>query len=243
MTLKKHIKNVFILLVFSMLIIFTGCDKHNVEVDTEEINTNDLKIKIFHLDVVNTLVCYDDTKNGVIVDPGMISKSEQTALLDFIKKKEIVIKYIINTHPHGDHIVGNAFCVKKFNVPLVAHEAGLPLYNRDATGVDVSNCPYDIKVSDGENLTFGNQTWKILYTPGHANGSICLYDEKNELVIVGDVLFAGSIGRSDFPTGNSDQLMQSINEKLLPLGDDVIVIPGHGETTTIGNEKMNNPFL
>ena len=244
MTLKKYIKNVFILFALSTLVTFTSCDNRSVDVDTEEINTNDLKIKIFHLDVVNTLVCYDDTKNGVIVDPGMTLKSEQTALLNFIKKENIVVKYIINTHPHGDHIVGNAFCVKNFNVPLVAHEAGLPLYNRAATGVDVSSCPtYDIKISDGDDLTFGNQTWKVLYTPGHANGSVCLYDEKNKVVIVGDVLFAGSIGRTDFPTGNSEQLMQSINEKLLPLGDDVIVIPGHGETTTIGNEKKNNPFL
>ena len=235
MTPKMNLmKKAFTLLTLAMLIAFVGCNRHSM--DTEEIIANDLKVKIFHLDMVNMLVCYDETKNGVIVDPGMSSRSEQNALLDFIEEENIDVKYIVNTHPHGDHTAGNAFCVKKFKAPLVAHEAGLPLYDHAAT-------KYDIRISDGEKLTFGNQTWEAIYSPGHADGSICLYDEKNKLVIVGDVLFAGSIGRTDFPTGNSKKLIQNIKEKLLPLGDDVLVIPGHEETTTIGHEKMNNPFL
>ena len=216
-----------------------------------KLKINDLNVKIFHFNIVqvNTLVCYDETNNGVIVDPGMSSKEEEKMLLDFITKENIVIKHIINTHPHIDHVVGNVFCVNKFNAPLVAHQAGLPIYENAATdamhfGFRISDYPmYDVFINDGESLSFGNQVWKTIYTPGHADGSVCFYDENNKLVIVGDVLFAGSIGRTDLPTGSFKLLMQNINEKLLPLGDEILVIPGHAETTTIGNEKMYNPYL
>jgi glyoxylase-like metal-dependent hydrolase (beta-lactamase superfamily II) len=216
-----------------------------------KLKINDLNIRIFHFNMiqVNTLVCYDETKDGIIVDPGMSSKEEEQILLDFITKENIVIKYILNTHPHIDHILGNAFCVSTFYAPLVAHEAGLPIYKSAPAhalsfGFPISDyLAPDTYIDDGKTLTFGNQNWKILYTPGHSDGSICFYDEKNKLVIVGDVLFAGSIGRTDLPTGNFNQLIQNIKEKLLTLGDDVLVIPGHAETTTIGNEKMNNPYL
>ena len=179
----------------------------------------------------------------------MSSKEEQQMLFDFVRKENIDVKFIINTHPHIDHVLGNDFCVNSFNAALVAHEAGLPIYKNAAThatsfGFPIYNYPKpDVFVNDGEGLHFGNQEWDVLYTPGHADGSICLYDKKNKLVIVGDVLFAGSIGRTDLPTGNFHQLIQSIKEKLLTLEDETLVIPGHAETTTIGNEKMDNPYL
>ena len=216
-----------------------------------KLTINDLNIKIFHFNKihVNTIICYDETKNGVIIDPGMSSQEEEQRLSDFITQENITVKYAINTHPHIDHVLGNNFCVKQLNTKLLAHEAGIPIY-QDAPlhaasfRFPISDYPmYDIFIHDGDELKFGNQCWKVLYTPGHCDGSVSLYDEKNKLVIVGDVLFAGSIGRTDLPTGNFKQLIQNINEKLLPLGDDVIVIPGHAETTTIGNEKMNNPYL
>jgi len=216
-----------------------------------KLNFNDLNVRIFHFNMiqVNTLVCYDDTKNGVIVDPGMSSKKEEEMLFEFITKENIVVKYIINTHPHIDHISGNEFCIKAFNAPLVVHEAGMLIYKmapKHATLYGFQNTTFpepNLFINDEETLHFGNQVWQILYTPGHADGSICLYDKKNNFVIVGDVLFAGSIGRTDLPTGNFNQLMQNIKEKLLTLGDDVLVIPGHAETTTIGVEKNNNPYL
>jgi len=232
-------KTVLFCIGLAILIAFVACNTPSV--NTEKIIVNDLNIKIFDFNV-NTLVCYDETKNGVIVDPGMSSKSEQKMLLDFITKENIVVKFILNTHPHNDHTVGNAFCVKKFKVPLVAHEAGLSLYNKENRR-NVFSPKYNILISNGDSLTFGNQIWKTIYTPGHADGSICFYDENNKLVIVGDVLFAGSIGRTDLPTGNSNQLIQNIKEKLIPLGDDILVIPGHGELTTIGKEKRFNPHL
>jgi glyoxylase-like metal-dependent hydrolase (beta-lactamase superfamily II) len=227
------VKKIFIFFELATIIAFVSCGRPCG--NTEIIIANDLTIRIFDFNV-NTLVCYDKTKNGVIVDPGMNSKAEQKMLLDFITKKKIIVKYIINTHPHGDHVAGNAFCVKKFKAPLVAHEAGLPLYNNSG----IHHIPtYDIIIQDGDDLTFGNQTWQTIYTPGHADGSVCFYDEKNKLVIVGDVLFAGGMGRTDLPTGNFNQLIQNITEKLLSLNDDVIVIPGHDQTTTIGKEKKH----
>ena len=212
---------------------------------------NNLNVRIFHFNIirVNTLVCYDETKNGVIVDPGMSSAEEQQMLLDFITKENIVIQYIINTHPHIDHVLGNAFCVTTFHAPLVAHEAGLSIYNNASNDATIFRFPHynypqpDIFINDNDMLTFGNQTWKIFYTPGHVDGSVCLYDEKNRFVVVGDVLFAGSIGRTDLPTGNFNLLIQNIKEKLLSLENDTLVIPGHAETTTIGDEKNNNPYL
>jgi len=212
---------------------------------------NDLNIRVFHFNMiqVNTLVCYDETKNGVIVDPGMSSKAEEQMLFDFISKENIVIKYVINTHPHIDHVVGNAFSVKEFDAPLAAHAAGMPIYKEAPIhGASFRFPNYDypqpaVFLNDNDKLIFGNQIWKILYTPGHVNGSICLYDEKNRFIIVGDVLFAGSIGRTDLPTGNFNLLIQNIKEKLLTLGDDLLVIPGHAETTTIGEERNNNPYL
>ena len=219
--------------------------------DAMKIKINDLNIRIFHFNMiqVNTLVCYDETKNGVIVDPGMSSAEEQQMLLNFITKENIDVKFVINTHPHIDHVLGNDFCVKQFHAPLVAHEAGLPIYKNAAShaatfGFPIYSYPNpEVFLNDGEELHFGSQIWEIIYTPGHADGSICFYDKKNKLVIVGDVLFTGSIGRTDLPTGNFHQLIQSIKEKLLPLGDDVLVIPGHAGTTSIGNEKINNPYL
>ena len=219
--------------------------------DAMKQQVNDLTVKIFHFNLVqvNTLICYDETKEGVIIDPGMSSESEQKMLLEFIEKEHIQVKYIINTHPHIDHIVGNAFCVAHFKAPLVVHKAGMPIYKNAPEYAKTFGFPKyeyplpDIFIDDEESLTFGNQTWRAIYTPGHADGSICLYDEKNKLLVVGDVLFAGSIGRTDLPTGNFHQLIQNIKEKLLILGDDVLVIPGHAETTTIGNEKKNNPYL
>ena len=219
--------------------------------DAMKIKINDLNIRIFHFNPiqVNTLVCYDETKNGVIVDPGICSHEEQQMLLDFITKECITVKYIINTHPHIDHVVGNAFCTATFNAPLVMHEEGMPVYKnapKDGAAFGFPACEYPLPnlfINEGESLNFGNQSWSVLYTPGHCAGSICLYDKKNRFVIVGDVLFAGSIGRTDLPTGNFNLLIQNIKEKLLTLEDDVLVISGHAENTTIGNEKMYNPYL
>ena len=212
-----------------------------------------LKIKVFNFNMiqVNTLVLYDETKEAVIVDPGMGSLHEQSALTDFVKDNSLEIKYIINTHPHIDHVLGNGYCVSTFKVPLLMHEAGLRIYTRSmaygaAFGLSCEKSDFpdpDQYIKEGDVIRFGRQELQVLYTPGHADGSICLYVPAANCVIVGDVLFADGIGRFDLPTGNHDLLIESISTKLMTLPDTTVVYPGHGPTTTIGEEKRNNPFL
>lgn len=212
-----------------------------------------LKIKVFNFNMiqVNTLVLYDDTKEAVIIDPGMDNDLDRKMLSDFVNDNALKIKYIINTHPHIDHVLGNGYCVDVYKAPLLMHEAGMAVYNRSiaygaAFGLDCdkSNFPDPVQyLHEGDRITFGHQDLQVLYTPGHADGSVCLYSSAAGCVIVGDVLFADSIGRSDLPTGNHATLIESIKTKLMTLPEITVVYPGHGPTTTIGSEKRDNPFL
>jgi glyoxylase-like metal-dependent hydrolase (beta-lactamase superfamily II) len=156
---------------------------------------------------------------------------------------------MVNTHFHIDHIVGNTFVCNTFNLKPQCHKES-KLFWRTASefgsvfGMKVENLiiPTDF-VEEGDKITYGNSFLEVLYTPGHADGSICLVNHAERYVISGDVLFRDSIGRSDLPTGNFDILYQSITQKLFTLPDDYTVYPGHGPKTTIGYEKQNNPFL
>jgi hydroxyacylglutathione hydrolase len=215
-------------------------------------NLNDVTIKTFHFNMiqVNTLVIFDQTLDAVIVDPGNSNPNEDLQLLDYIQKENLNIKYILNTHPHIDHVLGNAFCKKNFpNALLLAHKMGLPIYNQSIAygssfGFTQTEFPLpDQYISGNDTILFGNQTWNILETFGHADGSICLYDKHNQFVIVGDVLFEGGIGRTDLPTGNYHLLIDNIKNKLFTLPDETVVIPGHADTTTIIIEKETNPYL
>jgi len=216
-----------------------------------KIELNDLRIRIFHFNFiqVNTYILYDDTKEAVIIDPGNYTEKENQQLKDFIEKESLAIKYIINTHPHIDHIFGNDFCRKQFSAQLLQHKAGLSVYE-DANEYLASfrMAPFNIPSADqyveaDDVISYGHQQLKVLYTPGHCDGSICLYDTKNKLVFTGDVLFEESIGRTDLPTGNHKMLLQSIKKQLFTLDNEVVVYPGHGDATTIGKEKSTNPYL
>lgn len=219
--------------------------------DRLNVKINDLRIRIFHFNFiqVNTYILYDDTKEAVIIDPGNYIPNEDKTLEEFIIQNGLKVKFIINTHPHIDHIFGNDFSRKAFNVPLLLHENGLVIYNH--ADEYCSTMPFqrpdfpapDQFVREGDILTFGNQSLKVLYTPGHCDGSICLYDEKNKLLFTGDVLFEESIGRTDLPSGNYETILNSINTQLFTLPDDTVVYPGHGSATTIGHEKRENPYL
>lgn len=217
-----------------------------------KIKTNNLTIKIFHFNFiqVNTMVIFDDQQNGMIVDPGNSNPSENEMLFNFIVKEKLNIHWIINTHPHIDHVLGNAACKAQFpNAVLAANPHGLPIYNQSVAygssfGFTQTDFPdYDRYISENEIITCGNQHWKVLETFGHADGSICLYNEAEKILLVGDVLFEGGIGRSDLPTGNYNLLISNIKNKLMVLPDDVLVIPGHADTTTIKAEKETNPYL
>lgn len=210
-----------------------------------------MKLKTFRFNPiqVNTYVVSDDTKQALIIDPGNCNIKEDAELLNYIEQEQLKPVAVVNTHPHIDHIMGNQFCLDSFHCPLLMHEKAMAIYNKAhiyaaAFGLASVECPEPTRLlQDSDIVSYGNQKMKVLYTPGHADGSICLYDESNKVVFVGDVLFAGSVGRTDLPTGSAPILIQSIREKLLVLPDNTNVFCGHEISTTIEQEKLNNPYL
>ncbi|MCQ2291659.1 MAG: MBL fold metallo-hydrolase [Bacteroidales bacterium] len=212
---------------------------------------NDMTIRTFHFNPiqVNTFILHDETGDAIIVDPGNCASYEDEQLKEYILQHNLLVKYIINTHPHIDHVAGNPWCANEYHVPVCMHEAGLPIYDKAyaygaAFGILVDSMPHpSMLLMDGEILHYGNQELQVFYTPGHCDGSICLYDKKNKFVISGDLIFEGSVGRSDLPTGDPYLLIKSIQDSILTLDDDVVIYPGHGDTTTIGNERLHNPYL
>lgn len=208
-----------------------------------------VKSFIFNPFQVNTYLLFDETKEAVIIDPGCLEDYEKKEISDFITSQKLKPVRLLNTHPHIDHIAGNKFIAETYGLILEVHKDSIALL-RSAKGFAVAFGFAQVEalepgnfLSEGDIITFGNSELKILYTPGHADGSVCFYSEKNKFVIVGDVLFNEGIGRTDFPTGNYDVLIKNINTKLFTLPDDTEVYPGHGHSTTIGYEKENNPFL
>jgi len=198
---------------------------------------------------VNTYIVNDDSGKCLIIDPGCQYKGEETELLGFITGNKLTPVGMVNTHFHIDHVIGNTFVCNTYNLKPQCHKES-KLFWRTASefgsvfGMKVENViiPTDF-VEEGDKIHYGNSFLEVLYTPGHADGSICLVNHAEKYVISGDVLFRDSIGRSDLPTGNFDVLYQSITQKLFKLPDDYTVYPGHGPKTSIGYEKQNNPFL
>jgi len=177
--------------------------------------------------------CYvvgcEETKEAVVIDPGLENERETEEILKFIKQNSFHIKYIINTHGHPDHISGNAVMKEATGAPILIHE-------NDAERVQA-----DRKLRDGDVLQVGNFKLVVLHTPGHTKDGISLLGDN--VVFTGDTLFAGSVGRTDFLGGSYAELMRSIKTKLLSLPDSFKVYPGHESSTTIGDEKKHNPFL
>ncbi len=210
-----------------------------------------LKIKLLVLNPfqVNTFILYDSTKECVIIDPACYDDAEKIALEEFIEEEKLQPKFALNTHGHIDHILGNNFVTEKYNIPLKVHKDTLFFIERSKEygqtfGFEIQDqVKPSTLIEDGDILTFGQQQLKAILVPGHANGSLCFYHEKEKKLFCGDVLFKGGIGRTDLPTGNYDKLIKNINEKLLTLPEDVVVYPGHGPETTINEEKNSNPFL
>lgn len=197
----------------------------------------------------NTYVIYDQTGECVIIDPGCYDNYEEQTLLNFLKEKNLKPVRLINTHCHIDHILGNAFISSKFSLNLEINQNELPVLEsgeRVATmyGLNYSPSP-EARVFLGEKdtLKFGQSELRIILAPGHSPGSICFYNEREDYLIAGDVLFHESIGRTDLPLGHHDTLIRSIKTKLFLLPESCKVFPGHGPSTTIGHEKKFNPFL
>jgi hydroxyacylglutathione hydrolase len=185
----------------------------------------------------------ESTKEAVVIDPG----DDADRILMELAKSELKVKYLINTHGHFDHVGANKKMKETTGAILAIHPDDEPMLNelsRSAQmfGLSAENSPpADLLLNDGNEVTFGEITLKVIHTPGHSMGGICLYTTGH--LFAGDTLFAGSIGRTDLPGGDYDTLISSIKEKLLSFDDDTIVYTGHGPETNIGNEKRMNPFL
>lgn len=200
---------------------------------------------------INTYIVYDPaTRECAVIDPGMSSDEERDALTGYVEREKLTVKHVINTHLHVDHAIGNSFVSRHYGVSPEAHAADLPLGERMRQqaamfGMDmaVDDAGVTQFLQEGDTIAIGTGCLEVLHVPGHSPGSIALYDRKDGFVIVGDVLFNGSIGRTDLPGGNGRQLIEGIKSKLLVLSDDTVVYPGHGPATTIGAERRSNPFL
>ncbi len=197
----------------------------------------------------NTFLIYDETKECIIIDPGCYSEGDQNEFTNAMDSMDLTPVHLLNTHCHVDHALGNKFIFEQYKLLPEIHKADHHILDRlketGATfGIDAEPSPEPkIFLNDGDTLEFGATKLQIIHTPGHSPGSISLFCAADKFVIVGDVLFNNGIGRYDFPDSNYQDLMVSITEKLLTLGDDVVVHSGHGPSTTIGQEKMSNPFV
>lgn len=197
----------------------------------------------------NTYVLYDETGEAVVVDPGCAFPDEEAELAAFIKEKGLKIKNILLTHAHVDHIFGCDYVHKTYNVGITMHRDDQFLLQRGPQiglmyGFPVKEAPEpEAFLEDGDTFSFGNTTLEVLHTPGHSPGSISFIHKPSKSMLSGDVLFKGSIGRTDLPGGDMETLLTAIREKLFPIGDDFQVFSGHGEPTRIAAEKKFNPFL
>jgi hydroxyacylglutathione hydrolase len=197
----------------------------------------------------NTYLLFDATKQCVIIDPGCSNDAERKQLTDFITANSLSPVKLVNTHCHIDHILGNKFISTTYGLELEANENDLKTLAAGRVSADIFGIEYEesplpsLFLNEGDNVLFGDSKLEIVFTPGHSAGSICFINAENKFVIGGDVLFYQSIGRTDLPGGNHQQLLDSIRTKLFVLPADYTVYPGHGPSTTIGFEQKNNPFL
>lgn len=206
----------------------------------------------FNLFGENTYIIWDDaTFEAAIVDPGMAEPREASILLDFITQNRLRLKYILLTHAHIDHTFGVEAIKEHYpSVPLLAHKADTQLAMTRTQQARMFHLPvtpgaleFDKFIDDSTLLTLGDEKITVITTPGHSPGGVCYYIPAAEMLLTGDTLFAGSIGRTDLPGGNGATLLKSIRTKLLQLPKQTIIFPGHGPATTLAREEQTNPFL
>ena len=205
---------------------------------------------VFNIFYENTYLIWDEaTKECAIIDAGCSNKAEEGELAAYVNKHNLTVKYHINTHCHIDHVMGSKFIKEKYNPIYLIPKLDLPLLERADTqaaafGLSIETPPKPDKfITIDETISIGGSEIKFLNTPGHTPGEVCLYFTKEKFCMTGDVLFQKSIGRTDLWGANYESLIDSINTQLLTLPDDVLIYPGHGESSKIGIEKMENPFL
>ena len=211
-----------------------------------------MKVKRFQFNMfpVNSFVLSDETNEAVIIDAGCFYPEEKQRLKDYIESNGLVVKHVLNTHLHLDHVFGNPFLYKEYGLRPEGGEQDEFWLAQATTMARSFGFMYEEQqpalgkyLHEGDTVTFGNTELKVIHVPGHSPGSLVYYNEKNASLFCGDVLFEGSIGRADLAGGNFDQLIEGIRSKLFVLPEETRVYSGHGNDTSIGYEKKNNPFF
>lgn len=197
----------------------------------------------------NTYLLYDESKSAVVIDPGCYDREEEKEINSFIENHDLNLEKVLNTHCHIDHMLGNAFFYNVYGLKPIVHKSDLIILKSakdygQAFGINPIPSPEPEEfIEEGDIVHFGNSSLDVLHIPGHAPGHVIFKNDLQKIIIGGDILFYGSIGRTDLPGGNHETLIKSIQEKLMTLDHDFTVYPGHGPSTNIGFEKKNNPFL
>ena len=210
-----------------------------------------LQIKQFTFSPVqeNTYILFNEHHNAIVIDPGCYSKNEEKMLQSFIEKQGLTVKKLINTHCHLDHIFGNKFVATTYNVVPIIHKAEETMLNYAPLAAEKWGLPFEMYegnlefVKENDIVFLDQDELLIIEAPGHSPGHICLYNKKQNFLIGGDVLFFESIGRTDLPMCNHNDLIKNIKEKLFALPNETIVYAGHNQATTIGHEKEFNPYV
>jgi len=210
-----------------------------------------LTVKAFTFNPVeeNTYILYNEEKQCCIIDPGCYFPEEKTKLKTFIEDNALEPILLLNTHCHLDHVFGNKFVHDTWGLSLHIHEKEKQMLDLAPVSGVIWQLPFEnyqgplIFIKPGTTINVGDDQLEIRFTPGHSPGHVCFYEQEDGFAISGDVLFNGSIGRTDLPGGDFDILINSIQTQLFTLPDDTKIYCGHGPMTTVGIEKMNNPFV
>lgn len=209
----------------------------------------EIKRVVFNPFRENTYIVWDETKECIIVDAGNLAKRENEMLDEMIAARGLKPVMAVNTHGHFDHVLGVGYLKEQYGVQFACSSKDQFLVD-DAEqrammfGVKCMPVPaIDLDLDSVDSVTFGNTTLKVIKTPGHTPGHVALYNAEQKMLFTGDTLFKESIGRTDMPGGDYSWIMQSILEKIVPLGDDVTIYPGHEGESTIGHETIYNPFI
>lgn len=197
----------------------------------------------------NTYVLYDETGECAIIDPGMYDAAEQNTLVNWIREAGLNPVLLLNTHCHIDHVFGNKFVFDQWGLKPRFHRGELAVLQAVPGYAPQMGMPYELSpepevfLEETGTVSFGNQVLELIFAPGHSPAHLCFHARQDNFIIGGDVLFYSSIGRTDLPGGNHQQLLDSIRQKLFVLPEATVVYPGHGKPTSIAFEKQNNPFL
>lgn len=204
---------------------------------------------VFNFASENTYLLYNENKNAWLIDPGNMNEQETKAIEGFIAENELKIQKILLTHAHIDHVLGLQWAFDTFKTPVILHQEDQEVLDMLQAsgmrfGMNIDPVKVDIAyIQEGDELELDGEKFKIYHVPGHSPGSVVYHNENQKFMISGDVLFEGSIGRTDLYKGNHEQLITGIKTKLFVLDDDTQVFSGHGNPTSIGFEKEHNPFF